>query len=216
MLNYLRYYIYFLLKENPAKFFFFTSTLIFFLWANWVTTKKIPKTNNYNNISWIDTTQKKIVYLNQTGYYSFYEYSDHSNYNFDAQTKTLTINYVEVENEVSKSILVVVFVVLLIISIISIIIEILNEEINFFDLKDVEKRTLRKLIIMDEEGDTRYYHLMGRLICEDIKVGNYYNINNIRDLSYHIESYIENHKVFPKWKGTTQDRRDTLLTKLLS
>lgn len=211
---YLKYYTYFLLKENPLKSLLFCLTFLLYFWGGQINISE-NKINDVYNITWVDTTQKKIVYINKDGLYKFYEYSG-EDYKLNPLTKTLTIKHVQQKNDVLALIIVIAFVVCLIVSIITILVEILDDSFVFFDLVDVKKYTLRKLVIMDEDGGVRYYHLLGRLIFEDKGKGGFYSIESVRDLNKYLEKYMENSKILPKWSGTKQDKRDNLLNKILN
>jgi len=215
MLKYLRYYLINLIRENPVKFTAFLISMGFYWIINLIQVVETPTTIQYTEINWADTTQKKIVYLDNKGVYSFYDYSDQSDFEYNSVTKTLTIKFIDIKNDFLKILYQVIYFIIILFLIITLIVEMVSDEIEFFDYRNVHRKTLQQLIQMDEENGIRYYHLQGRLLYEDHK-NNYYHISNIRDLRAYLENYIENPKVFPRWLGTTSQKRDSILTQLLT
>jgi hypothetical protein len=168
----------------------------------------------YSNIVWIDTTQEKMVY-SEHGIFNYLDYSSYSDISYEyrnGKLNKITFSYKKTvrENESINGIFLILFLIGCIIILITMVIELVDSDINFFDLPRVRKDTLKKLVIMDEEDGVKYYHLMGRLLVYDKN-----NYINIRNLTVYIENYMENPKILPKWEGTKRDKRDNLLTKLL-
>jgi hypothetical protein len=201
-----KWWIYFLIKFNPGKFIWILIIIISLSLSSYL--DKGPIHKNYQNVTWIDTTQKKMIYQ-ENGSFKYLEFETSISHQWDQPHKKIQIVKEDSDGEITFNVILFMAIIFLMISL---LLEALSVEEKLFDLPKVKKYTLSKFIRMDEEGGIYYYHLFGKLLAKSNN-----QVNDIFDyvLSIPLNNFIHNKNVLPDFNGTVQQKRDNILDKLL-
>ena len=177
-----------LILNNITKTILLVASIICFFWGG-----RIPDTT---------TTAHIISSFKDAGKYNYVTKSDrYSIITFDKEQKLDNNgNLTYVETSAFSILCYVIFGILVLILVIA---SLINDDETGWDLPEVLEKTMLRTVRCDTDGDLIYYSLYGKLLLKSDVIADDYVLRR------HISAYCTSRNIFPDYKGTKAQIRDT-------